>query len=504
MDEQLRRLYERLGYMGPLPADEPEPAAEDESLASATQPQAPPPSEVAEEPTAIPQAVDDAEMPPIGFAGLDELERALNTRPEETLARAREAIDENISETELRATIARARAALDSPGTADSSLQAESAHFDSANPLPPDFDFEGIDLGEIPINPGDTKFETVADALGWAFLAGPFLLTQVFKADFRRHGDFASRFAYELPEPGAGAPLEVALFSDFGTGRYHSRYIAKQLRTRKFPFAFHLGDVYYAGRRSEFEQFFAAPLDPLLPDTTLFALNSNHEMYSGGKPYFQFMDRRRAAHPATQRQEGSYFSLSSSHFQIVGIDTAYFKHGRHKEEKLLAWLTETLRAGRDAGRVNILLSADHPYGYGHQGHSDLLDKDLAPLVKDEKLVDLWFWGNTHYCALFDRDDERPFIGSCIGHAGYPYDKQSQGKHSPAPLRFLETAARFPKATGVRQDRGNNGYCVMTLRADGSVGLRYVDWMSRTRCEVELTRTADARLQIHEVVQSQEE
>lgn len=492
MDEARKRLYERLGYTGPLDETQTGAAEEFESVRAA------------ETTPAEPQAADPAELPPLGPEGIDELERALNTNPEETLRRAREVIDENISEAELRATVARARAALASPEAAIASLDAEDELFESVNKLPPGFDFPGMSLGEININPGDTKFETVGDALGWALFAGPFLLTQGFKARFRRHDDFASRFAYELAEPAAGGALEVALVSDFGTGRYHSRYIAKQLRERRFPYAFHLGDVYYAGRRSEFEKYFAAPLDPLLAGTELFALNSNHEMYSGGKPYFEFMDKRRAAHPARQKQEGSYFSLASSRFQIVGIDTAYFDHGRHREPGLLAWLGETLRAGRAAGRVNILLSADHPYGYGHEGHSKLLDKDLAGLVKGEGLVDLWFWGNTHYCALFDRDGERPFVGSCIGHGGYPYDREAPGKHSPAPLRFLETAARFPAWTGVRPDRGNNGYCVMSLRDDGSVGLKYVDWMSRTRCEAELERTADGRLSLGSVTESMED
>ena len=149
--------------------------------------------------------------------------------------------------------------------------------------------------------------------------------------------------------------------------------------------------------------------------------------------------------------------------------------------------------------MNILLSGDQPYSYGREGHSDLLAKDLAELAVSKKLLDLWFWGNTHYCALFDAGDGSPFIGSCIGHAGYPYDTQSLGKPSPAPLLFLESESRFPAWTGLRQDRGNNGYCIMSLRADGSIHLRYVDWMARTRCEAELSRTADNRLRVASVV-----
>jgi hypothetical protein len=56
------------------------------------------------------------------------------------------------------------------------------------------------------------------------------------------------------------------------------------------------------------------------------------------------------------------------------------------------------------------------------------------------------------------------------------------------LRFLETSTRFPMSTGLRPDRGNNGYCLLLLRADGTVELKYVDWMGNPRCEASLTKT----------------
>jgi hypothetical protein len=508
MEEKHKLLYEKLGYTGPLETRSETLGAAvvaDESLTpDAVEDYAGPP--IDEAVVVLPgdtlPGEDPAEIPPLGPEGVAQLEESLNRNPEETLIRAREAFDEDISETELRAMIAQARMALDSPETAIASLEMDSLHLEAANPLPPDFSFDGMDLNEIPIKPGDTKFETVADAIGWALFAGPFVLTHGSRDKFRWHSSpshVTSRFSYPLAEPSAAAPLEIALFSDFGTWRYYSRYIAKRLRTRKFPYAIHLGDVYYAGRRSEFEKYFEAPLDPILADTTLFALNSNHEMYSAGIPYYEFMDKRRAKHPSKQLQEGSYFCLRSEKFQVVGIDTAYFDRGRYNELELLDWLTNILREGRNAGRANILLSADQPYGYGSSDQAKLLSQDLAHLVKDEQLIDLWFWGNTHYCALFDKAPTSPFVGSCIGHAGYPYDRQSVGKSTPAPLLFLETSSRFPKWTKLRQDRGNNGYCIMSLKSDGSVGLQYEDWMAQRRCEASLTRTATGKLQVSSVV-----
>lgn len=503
MDERHRKLYASLGYTGPAARVDLRPSEFNLEKLSAI-PDALPVATDVDGGTAPPEQVivrtDPAEVPPLSPEGADELEEALNSDPEQTLARAREVLDENLTEADLRARIEGARMALRSPETAVPAIEAASAHLAAANPLPTGFTFEGMDLDEIPIDPGDSKFESSGDWLGWMIGAGPFLLTSSSKDKFRWHNSpehASSGFIYSLDEPGA-APLQIALLSDFGTGRYHSRYISKQLRTQAFPYAFHLGDVYYAGRRSEFEDYFAAPLDPILGHTQLFALNSNHEMYSGGKPYFEFMDKRRASHPGRQKQEGSYFCLRSSKFQIVGIDTAYHSHGRHKEPALLEWLSKTLSEGKSAGRTNILLSADHPYKYESDELTKLLRKDLRHIV-DDRLVDLWFWGNTHYCALYDRGPSTQFVGSCIGHGGYPYERQKPGKKTPSPLRFLETAARFPDWTGLRKDRGNNGYCVMSLAADGSVGLRYVDWMGRLRCEAALTVSAtDGSLQLASV------
>lgn len=476
MNEDLKKLYRTVGITAPLPN-------EATSFGG-----------IGAEALAV---EDSADLPPLDAEGLDQLEAELNLHPRKTLARVREVWDRTMTQQRLRDAIAKARRALNAPEDAIAEIEAGTGSF-SAPVLPPGFDFPGMDLDAIPIDPEDRKFENddLRGVLGWIFGAGPFVLTRPKKETFRFHTqpEFGSQFIYPLTEPAANAPLEVALFSDFGVGRYYSQYIAKQFRARQFPYAIHLGDVYFAGRRSEFAEYFEPLIDPILADTTVFALNSNHEMYSGGVPYFDYISKRAALQPAKQKQEGSYFCIRSQRFQIIGIDTAFFGQGRYKEDVLVEWLRDRLREGRQAGRVNILLSADHPYDYGEKKLSRLLDKDLKDLALRDKLVDLWFWGNTHYCALYDHKlaasgeiPALPFIGSCIGHGGYPYDTVRRGKFEPAPIIFLEENARFPQTTNLRSDKGNNGYCTLQLHADGSIGLRYVDWMSSPRFAARLTR-----------------
>jgi hypothetical protein len=461
---QLERAYSLMGYSGRRPA-----------------------AEAAREDVAV--AAEAADPPALGPAQLEAIEELFDIEPEETVRRLRAAWDPEMTEEQLRVTLDTARALIERPERMMPVLSARAVLEALPGGLPDDFTFPGMDLAEIPINPDDHKFETVGDALGWvAFGAFPALFPAP-KARFRNAQDFGSKFEYQLPEPSAQHPLEIAVFSDFGTGRYHSRYIAKQLKERALPVALHLGDVYYAGRQSEFAEFFEAPLMPILPKTELFMLNSNHEMFSGGRWYFDFMDRKRLQ-DANQRQEGSYFALLTERFVIAGIDTAYHRHGRFPKQDLQEWLRAVLSAGRAAGRTNILLSADHPYEYGEPDFTDLLVRDLSD-VSMNGLVDLWFWGNTHYCGLFEPSVTARFTGCCVGHGGFPYTRKRKGEFSVAPVQFLESRARFPEATRVRQDVGNNGYCLMSLHQDGRITLRYLDWMSKLRCTAELGRADNA-------------
>jgi hypothetical protein len=202
------------------------------------------------------------------------------------------------------------------------------------------------------------------------------------------------------------------------------------------------------------------------------------------------VDGKRMRDPTRQRQEGTYFTLTRPGFQIIGIDSEWFGSGRHRDRWLQLWLRNALERGRREDRINILLSSDEPYSYGKAGTTKLRE-DLR-LEIDEGLVDLWFWGNTHYAALFERTAGNPFVGSCIGHAGFPYGRIKAGLRDPGPTRWVEDGTRFGGGPwpDPRPDRGNNGYCELVLKADGAVELEYIDWMGRTRHRARLAKRGD--------------
>ncbi|APR79786.1 Hypothetical protein A7982_05133 [Minicystis rosea] len=465
-----------------------------------------PASERGDAPSALFPPSSPHDLEALDRRGLDELERLLDSQPEATLAHARAALDRDLTERELRELIKSARLALAAPREALAVIEAQEALFRVTDQLPSDFTFEGIDIPLIPIDPGDRKFEPVADALGWLLNSGGAISrwlkggpTTGDRERFPTHERHDSKFVYPLH--GAGeAPLDIALFSDFGTGRYHSRYIAKQMATRRVPYAIHLGDVYYAGRSSEFEAYFEKVLDPLLGVTRLFTMNGNHEMFSHGIPYLDYIARRRRRSPRLQEQEGSYFCLRGPTLQIVAVDTDYFGDARCREPLLRDWVGSQLRHGREQGLTNVLLTGDEPYEYGKHNLTALLREDLAPFAVDQQLVDLWFWGNTHYAALFAPTADLPFIGSCIGHGGYPYDtlKRPSRDRTPAVAQWAELTPRFPEKLDVRRDRGDNGYCLLTLDPEGDIDLCYLDWMANIRCTAHLQRAGDGRLTLGDV------
>ena len=437
--------------------------------------------------------------PELSPDGIAEVQQRLFREPQETLEFFRRAVDRYLTVDQLERALEDVRRALQNPKGAECSLIALERLETTTERLPDNFTFPGIDLARYPIAPGRQRFEPVGDMFRWIFnTAAPFLFGAK-KAPFREHNTSATQFRYVLPEPSEQSPLEVALMSDWGTGEYQSNYISKQIEKCCFPLGIHCGDVYYAGRQREFQEFVQSPLQTVVRQTELFFLNANHEMYSGAYPYFDYIDRKRRADPKLQRQEGSYFALESKDFQLIGIDTAYHQDGRFRQADLLCWLEERLVDGRQSGRSNVLFSANHPYEYGKEALTDLLTSDLIDLA-GRRLIDMWFWGNTHYCALFNHGMQSPFIGSCIGHGGFPYRRKRCGELSPAPLEFLETQARFPTATGLRQGRGNNGFCVMKLYSDGKVGLQYLDWMTNVRAEAEIARDIAGRLSIRAVRQ----
>lgn len=129
--------------------------------------------------------------------------------------------------------------------------------------------------------------------------------------------------------------MKIALVGDWGTGQFtdgEALSIMTQIMGHSPDYLIHLGDVYYAGTTGDFlpsneemNNFLNDwPNSSQLPAGNSFMLNSNHEMYSGAKGYFNvgLADQR-----FSQQQGTSYFALQYAGWTILGLDSAYYSPG---------------------------------------------------------------------------------------------------------------------------------------------------------------------------------
>jgi hypothetical protein len=209
----------------------------------------------------------------------------------------------------------------------------------------------------------------------------------------------------------------IGMAADWGTGLYGAPVIAKQFEKQgPFDLLLHLGDVYYAGTKDEVQ---ARMLDlwPKSAGKMTRALNSNHEMYSGGYGYFDLEFK-------AFDQESSYFAFQNSHWLLVCLDTAYVDHDI--DNKQTGWLNAII--GQAGTRKIVLFSHQQLFSrLDNQGPK--LKRALAALL-DSRLITAWYWGHEHQCVLYDPHPDYGLIARCLGNGGIPEPRNASVLSSP--------------------------------------------------------------------------
>ncbi|CAN5253552.1 hypothetical protein BH10PLA2_BH10PLA2_14220 [soil metagenome] len=260
-------------------------------------------------------------------------------------------------------------------------------------------------FGPLPTGGEEAKFDT-DDWFGWARVAWE-------KLKHLKHHVMV-RPTSSTPEsfPDVG---RIAILGDWGTDLYGAPRIAKTVKNDPDPFALllHLGDVYYSGTETEVQERFLERW-PFRNDAVNRALNSNHEMYSGGEAYFNKTLPRFG-------QEGSYFAAQNKHWTLVGLDVAYQDHAI--DDTQVNWLEEVLE---QAGNRKVILFSHHQL-YSHfesQGVKLWGHQRFGPILRSKRIF-AWYWGHEHRCTIFEeRDTSFGLYGRCIGHGGMPQSRKA--------------------------------------------------------------------------------
>jgi len=254
-------------------------------------------------------------------------------------------------------------------------------------------------------------------------------------------------------------PVKIALVSDWGGGNDAAKLVAQQIAAHEPDHVIHLGDVYYAGTTPEVQKRFLA----LWPAGRLssFALNSNHEMYTGGKAYFGTTLKRFG-------QPASYFSLGNKNVRFIGLDTGYVDHNLNKEQ--VDWLGAQLKTGPDK---TILLS-HHQMFSAFEGGDPVRDPEsasgaalerwLKPFLDAGKIY-AWFWGHEHRCIVYD--SFKGIQARCVGHGCFPYSIP------PDPPDYPDVPVSWVNRRKQDNGEGMHGFALLTI--DGSsIHVDYID------------------------------
>jgi hypothetical protein len=261
--------------------------------------------------------------------------------------------------------------------------------------------------------------------------------------------------------------LRIALAGDFGTGNFGaddspSTKISKIMKSLKPHITVHLGDVYYAGTGPEE----TSKLIDYWPAGSRysFALNSNHEMYSGGGPYFN----EAVGGPLFYMSQSpwSFFALEYGSWIVVGLDSAYnsgvldlYMDGSlGKNNAQVAFLKNVAQKGK---KVIVLT---HHNGFnlgGYQGNAQLkLFQEVISAFNGVNPPAYWYWGHKHAGAVY-----KPLPNGmrcrCTGHAALPWGCSSQ-------LQISDQVEWFEKKNAGDPDeklRVFNGFTMLELDAD---------------------------------------
>ena len=232
------------------------------------------------------------------------------------------------------------------------------------------------------------------------------------------------------------ANARIAIVGDWGTGQDDAKALLGAIARKNPDIVIHLGDIYYSGTEFEMENYFlniwSSVLD--LDTTRTFTLSGNHDMYSGGAPYYQLIDKL--------GQPASYFCLRNDDWQFVALDTglhdvdALDAQPTFLEDTEVQWLNDKI--ANAGGRRTVLLSHHQLFtafeSIGNASVNDKLQAQVGPVLPN---VTVWLWGHEHNQVIY-----KPYQGvlaRCIGHGAYPVgitEIAASPAHSEVPLESV--------------------------------------------------------------------
>jgi hypothetical protein len=221
---------------------------------------------------------------------------------------------------------------------------------------------------------------------------------------------------------------KIAMFSDWGTGLYGAPIIRDTIKTLpRVDVALHLGDTYYSGGDDEIKARLVGDW-PKRPGTINRTLNGNHEMYSGGKGYFDALQ-------SFFGQSSSCFAMQNAGWLILGLDTSYQDFDLDAGQ--VAWVKKMVAA---AGTRQVILCSHHQPFSALDDQGPKLQVALSDLLEKQRIT-AWFWGHEHRLVVYEPHQKWGVKGRCVGHGGFPAFRDTDIGAGGAVYKWIHMQSR---------------------------------------------------------------
>jgi hypothetical protein len=297
---------------------------------------------------------------------------------------------------------------------------------------------------------------------------------------------YANLSDFVIPLP-AKPDLVIGLIADWGTGLDDANWLLSEVMKKNPDMLIHLGDIYYAGLADECQDNFLKLINAAAPNIPVYTLSGNHDMYSGGAPFYRLLGQLNTT-PALlpYQQKASYFCLRSANWQILAMDTGLHDSDPFTVDSNITFLDpneETWHVDKlnnAGGRQTIVLSHHQLFtaflgGIGHVpggnplAYNPQLYRVFGPYLGN---IALWLWGHEHNFEFFS-----PYLGlnkgRCVGASAIP-NLQAQNPYGPIQNPDLQGQAALPTlAPGMLELSVNkdgsyfHNYAMLTLRGPDS-------------------------------------
>jgi Calcineurin-like phosphoesterase len=263
--------------------------------------------------------------------------------------------------------------------------------------------------------------------------------------------------------------VKIGIAGDWGTGEWRnlknpapSTNVGTAMGSLHPDITIHLGDVYYSGTADQEQHL----LVPLWPRGSLgsFTLNSNHEMYSGAKPYFNALSQA----PFAQQAGCSYFALENDNWIIVGLDSAYFSEEgnlymngalfpENFPNKQQAFLQDKGEEALLKGKKVIVLT--HHNGMDDPGeNTNTLFQQVTDAFPNNAGPAYWYWGHQHLGVVYQPQGPAGVRCRCCGHGALPCGAATELENRPHAIWHQNGTANDPDI----HERVLNGFAMLTL------------------------------------------